>query len=147
MTPPADPATPLLTELDFRARSYDVDFMGIVSNIVHVRWLEDLRLRLLELYHPLENQLELGYAPILARTEISYRQPVRLGEQVHGRMWVSDLSRSRWTVTAELRVGPHPAANATQVGYFWDLQRRRPIPVPDALVRRHAAWPEPPDGG
>ena len=75
-----DPDRPLLVELDFTARTYDVDFMGIVSNIVYVRWLEDLRLRLLAVHHPLEDQLEAGYAPILARTEIAYKHPVRLGE-------------------------------------------------------------------
>ena len=29
-------------------RTYDIDFAGIVSNIVFIRWLEDLRLALLE---------------------------------------------------------------------------------------------------
>jgi len=29
-------------------RTYDIDFAGIVSNIVFVRWLEDLRLGLLD---------------------------------------------------------------------------------------------------
>jgi acyl-CoA thioester hydrolase len=29
-------------------RTYDIDFAGIVSNIVFIRWLEDLRLALLD---------------------------------------------------------------------------------------------------
>jgi acyl-CoA thioester hydrolase len=145
MTPPPDSVHRLLTELTFTAQSYDVDFMGIVSNIVYVRWLEDLRLELLARYHPLNHQLARGYTPILARTEIVYKHPVQLGEPVCGRMWVSDLARARWTVSAELHGPQHLAASATQVGYFWNLDARRPIPVPEELVRQYESWlDEPP---
>jgi acyl-CoA thioester hydrolase len=140
VTPPTDPSRPLFVELDFVAQSYDIDFMGIVSNIVYVRWLEDLRLRLLELYHPLADQLARGYTPVLARTEISYKHPVRIGESVEGQMWVSDLGRARWTLGAELRCGRHLAASATQVGYFWNLETRRTVPVPEVLADRFASW-------
>ena len=34
-------------------RTYDIDFAGIVSNIVFIRWLEDLRLGLLDQAYPL----------------------------------------------------------------------------------------------
>ena len=34
-------------------RTYDIDFAGIVSNIVFIRWLEDLRLALLDQTYPL----------------------------------------------------------------------------------------------
>jgi acyl-CoA thioester hydrolase len=135
-----DPDRPLLVELDFHARTYDVDFMGIVSNIVHVRWLEDLRLRLLAVHHPLEVQLARGYAPILTRTEITYQHPVRLGEPVRGAMWVADLGRARWTVAAELAGSEHLAATAIQVGTFWDLAAQRPAPVPPELARRYEDW-------
>ncbi|MFO7652609.1 MAG: thioesterase family protein [Candidatus Krumholzibacteriia bacterium] len=141
--PAANPSEPrpLLVQARFTARTYDVDFMGIVSNIVHVRWLEDLRLRLLEEYLPLDEQLTAGYAPILARTEITYKQPVRLGETVGGQLWVSDLGRLRWTVTAELHVGRHLAAAAVQSGAFFDLHAQQPIPMPEPLVRAYREWP------
>ncbi len=35
-------------ERDLPIRTYDIDFAGIVSNIVYVRWLEDLRLAMME---------------------------------------------------------------------------------------------------
>ena len=34
-------------------RTYDIDFAGIVSNIVFIRWLEDLRLGLMDQAYPL----------------------------------------------------------------------------------------------
>lgn len=68
----------------FVARTYDVDFAGIVSNIVYVRWLEDLRLALLDATAPLRGLLDDGVCPVVARTEIRYRQSLRLGDEVAG---------------------------------------------------------------
>lgn len=68
----------------FVARTYDVDFAGIVSNIVYIRWLEDLRLALLDATVPLGRLLDAGVCPVVARTDIRYRQPLRLGDVVAG---------------------------------------------------------------
>ena len=40
-------------ELPLRVQTYDIDFAGIVSNIVFIRWLEDLRLGLMDEAYPL----------------------------------------------------------------------------------------------
>ena len=44
----------LEVSLNLSIQTYDIDFAGIVSNIVYIRWLEDLRLKMLETYLPLE---------------------------------------------------------------------------------------------
>jgi len=41
--PPTDPSR--IVERAIEIKTYDIDFAGIVSNIVYVRWLEDLALR------------------------------------------------------------------------------------------------------
>jgi acyl-CoA thioester hydrolase len=56
---------PLEVELVLPVKTYDIDFAGIVSNIVYIRWLEDLRLEMLDAYLPLQKMLEDGIAPIL----------------------------------------------------------------------------------
>jgi acyl-CoA thioester hydrolase len=89
---------PLLVELPIIVKTYDIDFANIVHNRVYIRWLEDLRQQLLTKYYPMEAMLADGVSPILTRTEIDYRWPVRFGDAVIGRMWVSDLTRVRWTV-------------------------------------------------
>ena len=33
----------LVAERNFEVNGYDIDAMGIVSNIVYIRWFEDLR--------------------------------------------------------------------------------------------------------
>jgi acyl-CoA thioester hydrolase len=51
---------PLFTELTFTVKTYDIDFAGHVSNIVYIRWLEDLRFALLDEYFPLEPSMKEG---------------------------------------------------------------------------------------
>lgn len=124
---------PLLVELPFSIKTYDIDFAGHVSNIVYIRWLEDLRLKILEEHLPLEVQLEQGFGPILTKTEIEYKRPLRLGEEPIGRMWVSGTGRARWALQAEFINDGELAARASQVGCFVDMVTGRPIPLPEPL--------------
>jgi acyl-CoA thioesterase FadM len=59
---------PLLVEWTFPIRTYDIDFALHVSNIVYIRWLEDLRLEMMSKYLPLSELLSKGQAPVLRST-------------------------------------------------------------------------------
>jgi acyl-CoA thioester hydrolase len=127
---------PLLIERPIIVRTYDIDFANIVHNIVYFRWLEDLRSEILDDVLPIDQILATGISPILTRSEIDYRWPVRIGDAVTGRMWVADLSRTRWTLAAEIVVGEQVSAAARQSGYFADLKTLRPVRVPEKLRER-----------
>src|ERR1700730_9026434 len=107
-------------------RTYDIDFAGIVSNIVFVRWLEDLRLALLDQAYPLTHALAEYVPPILLATRINYRRPVTISDPLLGRMRVAGLSRVRWRLAAEFAVGNVVHAEAEQEGVFMRLSTRRP---------------------
>jgi acyl-CoA thioester hydrolase len=124
---------PLEVELELRVGTYDIDFAGVVSNIVYIRWLEDLRLKLLDEFLPLQEQIENGLSPILASTRIEYRRPIRLFDRPLGRMRMTQAGRARWTVEAEIMVEGQPAATAVQTGAFVSLATLRPVPLPEAL--------------
>ncbi|MBD2346941.1 acyl-CoA thioesterase [Anabaena subtropica] len=128
---------PLEVVLTIPVRTYDIDFAGIVSNIVYIKWLEDLRLKFLEEHLPINQLMEQGYVPILAGTEIEYKRPIKLIDQVIGRLWASDLGRLKWTVQAEILSNNQLAAVATQKGAFVDLQNGRPIKIPDELQHKY----------
>jgi acyl-CoA thioester hydrolase len=117
-------------------RTYDIDFAGIVGNIVYVRWLEDLRLALMDEAYPIARALAEGVAPILLATRIAYERPVTIQDALAGRMWVTSMGKLRWTVAAEFRVGARRHAAAEQEGIFIRLATRRPVPPPAALRRR-----------
>jgi acyl-CoA thioester hydrolase len=117
-------------------RTYDIDFAGIVSNIVFIRWLEDLRLGLMAKSYPLLRALAEDVAPVLLETRIRYRRPVTIGDPLIGRMRVAGLGPVRWRLAAEFAVGDRIHAEAEQEGLFMRLSTRRPIAIP-APIR---AW-------
>lgn len=123
----------LLIERPIVVRTYDIDFANIVHNIVYLRWLEDLRSDILVDVLPIDEILATGISPILTRTEIEYRHPVKIGDPIIGRMWVADLSRTRWTLASEIVLGETICAAARQSGFFAELSTLRPVRIPQKL--------------
>ena len=119
-------------------RTYDIDFAGVVGNIVYVRWLEDLRLALMDEAYPIARALADDVAPILLATRIRYERPVTIQDALTGRMWVVAMAKVRWTVAAEFLVGGRCHAAAEQDGLFIRLSTRRPIAPPLELRRAYA---------
>jgi acyl-CoA thioester hydrolase len=116
-------------------RTYDIDYAGIVSNLVYIRWLEDLRLELLARAYPLERMVADGLGPVLLETQIAYREALTIHDTPEGRMSVAALGRVRWTVAAEFATPGNGRVHATarQTGLFIRLETRRPVPIPAAL--------------
>ena len=119
-------------------RTYDIDFAGIVSNIVFIRWLEDLRLGLMDRAYPLVRALAEDVAPILISTHIDYRRAVTITDPLVGRMRVAGLSRVRWRLAAEFTVDGAAHAEAQQEGLFIRLSTRRPVAIPEPIRRWHS---------
>ena len=115
-------------------RTYDIDFGGIVSNIVYIRWLEDLRVQMLAEHFSLETAVrELGIAPVLVRTEIDYKRPIRLFDHVQARMWVAEVGAVRQVLQAEFTVNGLLHTQARQTTCFVDMTTGRAVPTPEAL--------------
>jgi acyl-CoA thioester hydrolase len=124
---------PLEIELQLPVRTYDIDFAGIVSNIVYVRWLEDLRLEMLSRFLPLEELLQNGIAPLILQTKIDYKQAIQMTDLPIGKMWVESLASLRWIVSAEIAIAGKVSAIAQQTGTFINLETKKPIRIPDRL--------------
>lgn len=124
---------PLEITLDIPVRGYDIDFAGVVSNIVYIRWLEDMRSMMLDAFLPLEKQMAQGHGPILASTRIDYKHPIRLFDKPRGIMWLSELGRARWVVQAEVWVDDLLTTTAQQSGVFIEYDTMTVIKVPDAV--------------
>jgi acyl-CoA thioester hydrolase len=129
---------PLEVTLDLPIKTYDIDFAGIVSNIVYIRWLEDLRLKMFEYHFPIEKLMVKGYCPTVNSTEIKYQKALRLGDRPVGKMWMSQLGRLRCAVQAEIYLEGEIAAIATQVGFFISLETMRPMAMPEELKNIYA---------
>ena len=123
-------------DLQFKVQTYDIDFAGIVSNQVYIRWLEDLRLELLDTFAPLGEQLQRGYVPVLVSTEINYKRALRLFDRPLGRLWMAEMGRVRWVLDAVIMNDGVVSATARHVCAFVDRHTLRPRPVPDEFRAR-----------
>ena len=131
------PSNPLAVELQLPVKTYDIDFAGIVSNIVYVRWLEDLRIEIMNRFFPLEEQLQSGIAPIVLQTKIDYKQAIEMADRPIGKMWVESLESLRWIVSAEIIIAGKISAIAQQTGIFISLENKRPIRIPERLQQQY----------
>lgn len=120
----------LYFEDDINVSTYDIDFIGHVSNIVYLRWLEDMRLKMFNQYCPLKNFIDQGVTPVLIETEIKYKKSIRLFEQPICKMWVSHLGKASLIIDAEIFVQGELATMARFTGAFVDMKTLRPIRVP-----------------
>ena len=128
---------PLAVELQLPVRTYDIDFAGIISNIVYVRWLEDLRLEMLSHSLPLEELLQNGIAPLILQTKIDYKQAIHTIDRPIGKIRVKSLASLRWIVSAEIAIAGKISAIAQQTGIFINLETKKPIRIPAQLQQQY----------
>jgi acyl-CoA thioester hydrolase len=134
---PATQQQPFEVEIDLPVKTYDIDFAGVVSNIVYVRWFEDLRLEMLNRYFPLDEQIKSGIAPVILQTRIDYKQSIKIFDNPCGRMWMKTVEPLRWTVSAVISVNGKVAALGEQGGLFVNLQNNKPVRMPERLKQRY----------
>jgi acyl-CoA thioester hydrolase len=128
---------PLQVNLHITVKTYDIDFMGIVSNIAYVRWMEDLRLYFLEVHYPLQKLISELIVPIITQTHIEYKRPIRMHDQVNGSIWMEKFDSSGWVANAEFMVNGKHAATATQGGVFINLGTMKPANPPEGLQKKY----------
>ena len=128
------------TSLPVKVATYDIDYAGHVSNIVYFRWLEDLRLQLLEENFPLEVLMADGYMPILAASTIEYKRPVKLFDNPVGYMWIEKVGAASMHFRGEFRVDGVVTTIATHVGLFIDAQTQKPRRLPPIIANNFQSW-------
>ncbi len=133
----ANSTRPFGVQQQIVVKTYDIDFIGIVSNIVYIRWLEDLRLRILDDFYPLQDQMKKGFGPVLAHTDIDYKKPIRLFHEVTGSMWMEKLTDRKWILSAEFHANGDLSTTAHQTGVFVDFSTGKPIPTPHELLHQY----------
>ncbi|RMG21163.1 MAG: acyl-CoA thioesterase [Bacteroidetes bacterium] len=130
---------PLFLSKPIQVNGYDIDVLGIVSNIVYVRWFEDLRFHFLDTYWPFPEMLKQEQSPVLWHTQLTYKKPLTIFDRPQGHIWLQALSRSRWTVGLEVVSEKGLHCQGEQSGYFIHTGRKRPVPIPEELRRLYEA--------
>ncbi|HOJ21077.1 MAG TPA: thioesterase family protein [Armatimonadota bacterium] len=127
---------PLACEMPLPVRIYDTDLLGVVNNVVYIRWLEDLRTAWCDRYWPLTEQMAAGYAPVIVSITIDYLSPVRFGDHVIGRVWVTPR-KARLVFDTEIHANGRPAATARQIVALVHLDGMKPTRIPHWLIERY----------
>jgi acyl-CoA thioester hydrolase len=114
----------------------ELDAYGHVNNVVYLRWFETVRFHYFEVVGIGALWAAERKGPILARTEVDFRAPVRFPDELLSSMVVTRIGRSSVTMRNALwsTRDERLCAEATSVAVFVDYAAGgRPIAVPEAV--------------
>ncbi|QYG32262.1 acyl-CoA thioesterase [Mammaliicoccus sciuri] len=111
----------LVAEKEIEVNVYDIDAMGIVSNIVYVRWFEDLRTAFINQYMTYSEMMKFNISPILMRTESDYKVPLTIHDKPVGRCWLVKVSRMKWELEFEIATEDKVHCMGYQKGGFYNV--------------------------
>jgi acyl-CoA thioester hydrolase len=118
-------------------RFRDLDPMGHVNNAVFLTYVESARIAFLQHLGAAPTLEDLGI--IVARIEIDFRAPVRLGDEVEVSVSVSRFSEKSFGLDHELSVDGTVVAEAKTVLVTYDYSKREPVPIPGEWREKLAA--------
>lgn len=124
----------MLVEKEISIKAYEIDSMGIVSNIVYIKWFEDLRHACLGKYYPYQDMMKENKSPMLMRTEVDYKKPLNILDNPTGKIWVSKLGHTKWEMSFEISVGNTIHCQGKQIGCFFDIERNKVTSFPDWFI-------------
>ena len=136
------PAAPRLT-VPLEVYYFDTDAGGVVHNIAYLRMVEIARSKLAaSLGWSLEEMNRTGLVPVVARTEVDYLKPARLGDQLHVTAELLRLEKIRFFIRFEIASAVQPDlvfVRCIQTMVTVQLPGGRPQRVPEAW---RAAYPQ-----
>lgn len=133
---------PYVSTFRLEVRSYELDVYNHVNNAVYINWLEHGRCKMLQDkgldYTRIIDNWGVRYMTV--RTEIDYRRPLHLGDNVEIATQVDRVGNTSVTLAQRIaKVGSDgPAAEARVVIVFTNAESGQPTKVPSEFVRQFA---------
>lgn len=125
---------PLMVQESIFVGTHDIDFAGHVSNLVYLRWFEDLRLKVFDVHFPLQNFIEEGLMPVLSETHVEYKRPVRLFDKPIGQTWIAGLGYAKILFEGQILLDSQVCTRQRVVVAFID-KSQRPVKLPAAITK------------
>ncbi|EEV80632.1 conserved hypothetical protein [Staphylococcus aureus A6224] len=123
----------LVAEKEIEVNGYDIDAMGVVSNIVYIRWFEDLRTAFINQHMNYSTMINQGISPILMKTEAEYKVPVTIHDKPVGRIYLVKASKMKWVFQFEIVSAYCVHCIGTQTGGFYRLSDKKITSVPQVF--------------
>lgn len=136
--PQADRPTQITRE---QVMFFDTDCGGVVHNIAYLRFIESNRTYLVEGMGMGLRQMAADHVfPVLVRTEIDYKRPAGLGDQLQIEGWLERIERSRFYVAFRITrpVDGLLVIECRQVLAIVQMPAGRPMRMPADWVARYA---------
>ena len=137
---PAAPETPRI-ETREEVMFFDTDCGGVVHNIAYLRMIETARTRLASLLGmKLREMSQTQLFPVVVRTEIDYRKPAKLGDEIIIRGHLDAVERARFWCAFEMRRAEDEALLITcrQSLALVQMPQGRPLRLPEDWMTRYA---------
>jgi len=131
--------------LPVRVYLEDTDAQGVVYNASYFRFLERARTEWLRAAGVEHNRLreEQGIVLVLVGTQVKFRQPASLDDELFVRAKLSSVTGARFVFAQDIRRGSPDGAivcdGLAEVACM-DATRRKPRRVPDALMSELNLW-------
>jgi YbgC/YbaW family acyl-CoA thioester hydrolase len=139
MTSASLPARPELV-VPIEVYYFDTDAAGVVHNVAYLRMIEVARTKLADhLGWSLAEMNETGLVPVVARTEIDYLKPAKLGEplEIHSRLAGIEKIRFYLEFLMKRKSDRAEIVRCRQTMVTVQLPHGRPQPVPEAWVKAY----------
>ncbi len=136
----ADAETPRI-ETREEVMFFDTDCGGVVHNIAYLRMIETARTRLASLLGmKLREMAQTQLFPVVVRTEIDYRKPAKLGDEIIVRGHLDAVERARFWCAFEMRRAEDEALLITcrQSLALVQMPQGRPLRLPEDWMTRYA---------
>lgn len=121
------------SSLGIQIRFADIDLAGHVHNAVYLHWFELGRMQFQERFIAKDHDWRVE-GLILARTEVDYRSPVRLGDAIELRTWCSAVGNKSFVLNyfvERISNGQRTVvAEGMTVLVCFSYEQDRTIPVP-----------------
>ena len=131
-----------VSSYQLEVRSYELDVYDHVNNAVYINWLEHGRSKLLQDkgFNYTNMASVWGVRFMNVRTEIDYKQALKLGDRAEVTTQVEKVGNTSVTIAHSVKRLPQEtiAAQAKVVIVYTDANTGRPVPVPQEFVRLYA---------
>lgn len=116
-----------LVKMPLTIYPYDIDAAGHVNNVVYIRWLEDMRTKLISDICDFRGMYEDGYYLVVISTEIKYKKQLKIFDSPVGIMECSAYQHGILTLKASVKLKDSISATAIQKCVMVDLGTRKMI--------------------
>lgn len=118
-------------------QTYEIDAAAHVNNIVYIKWVEEMRVKLINSNVSIKRLMLDQYFPVVGETNIRYKRPIELFEDVTGKMWIDSYAHSVWKINFEFWVDNELSAKGYQKVMLLNMKNNKMEQIDEKFVKKY----------